>query len=229
MHGGPRRLCGPGGWCWSLFALLVLALPAWQAARAGPPALPSSFWGSVTLADGTDAPVGLVVRALVGDQPCAETRTREYEGRTMYTLHVPAEDGDTPDAEGGQAGDAVRWEVCSALLQVSSVWQGGTNVRLDLQVPASADCDEPAGHTPAPPSAVASDGVTAGEARSTELVDVSEGELSAASPLGEGVTTAGEEDARAAPPDQLATWAAIGGALAAGALVLAIRRMLQRV
>ncbi len=74
----------------SVCALLALALGMPGGARAAPPALPSSFWGNVTLADGRDAPLGAVVRALVDGQARAEALTREFEGRTVYSCTSPA-------------------------------------------------------------------------------------------------------------------------------------------
>jgi len=73
-----------------------------------------------------------------------EALTRPYEDLTIYTLHVPADDSDLAGLQGGREGDAVHWQVCGEALATSSTWHGGTNVRLDLQLPAGVDCVAPA-------------------------------------------------------------------------------------
>ncbi len=120
------------------FAVQVLACPA--VAHAGPPALPSSFWGNVSLADGTDLPVGLVVRARVGGVVSVEGLTRSFEGHTVYALHVPAYLEDEGSPRGGRDGDVVRWDVCGHSVSATGTWRGGTNQRLDLLLPTGTDC-----------------------------------------------------------------------------------------
>jgi len=129
-----------------VIAVLLIALLATHpegSARAGPPALPSSFWGEVTLADGSAAPTGLAIWAMVGEEVRVEALTRPYEDLTIYTLHVPADDSDLAGLQGGREGDPVHWQVCGEALAASGTWHGGTNVRLDLQLPTGVDCVAP--------------------------------------------------------------------------------------
>jgi hypothetical protein len=190
----------------SVCGLLALALGMPGGARAAPPALPSSFWGNVTLADGRDAPVGAVVRALVDGQARAEALTREFEGRTVYSLHVP-----------GSAGEAVGWELCDVPLPVHSAWQGGSNARVDLQAPPGADCQEPAAATVAPPQAasvVRGPAPSAAEARPP---------LPSAKPSPDG-----QEGSAAAPLSRAEQWVLAGSILTACVLALAGRRAMRR-
>jgi len=104
----------------------------------------------VTLPDGAAAPEGLAVAALVEGVAAGEGVTREYEGHTVYTLHVLADDPDTPAREGGRAGDAVALALCGVALGVEGVWQGGTNTRLDLTVPEGLVCRATPTPSPSP-------------------------------------------------------------------------------
>lgn len=189
----------------SVCALLALALGMPGGARAAPPALPSSFWGNVTLADGRDAPLGAVVRALVDGQARAEALTREFEGRTVYSLHVP-----------GSAGEIVGWELCDLPLPVHSAWQGGSNVRIDLQAPPGADCQEPAAPTAPPPQAASGAGSPAPPAAKAQRT------LPSAPP------SDGPEGSATAPLSRVEQLALAGSILTASVLVLAWRRAMRR-
>ena len=110
---------------------------------AGPPVLPSSFWGTVKV-DGENAPDGAVVRALIDGQVYAEEYTQTYEGESFYALNVRADDPGTQKRDGGCEGDVVQFEVGGVLTEQTGIWHSGTNVRVDLTVSAA---DPP----PAPP------------------------------------------------------------------------------
>ncbi len=189
----------------SVCALLALALGMPGGARAAPPALPSSFWGNVTLADGRDAPLGAVVRALVDGQARAEALTREFEGRTVYSLHVP-----------GSAGEIVGWELCDLPLPVHSAWQGGSNIRADLQAPPGADCQEPAAATVAPPQGASGAGSPAPPAAEAQRT------------LPSTPPSDGPEGSATAPLSRVEQLALAGSVLTASLLVLAWRRAMRR-
>lgn len=124
-----------------VLALLAgLALGGTRPVAAAPPALPSSFWGLVTMPDGTNAPEGLPVSALVEGVPAGKGLTRLQAGQILYTLHVPADDPETASRDGGRAGDAVRLVLCGTPLDAVGTWQGGTNTRIDLTVPEGLAC-----------------------------------------------------------------------------------------
>ncbi|NLD72394.1 MAG: hypothetical protein GX649_06715 [Chloroflexi bacterium] len=92
------------------------------------------------MADGTHAPEGLPVSALVEGAPAGEGLTRLQAGHVLYTLHVPADDPETAARDGGRAGDAVRLVLCGTPLEAVGAWQGGTNTRIDLTMPDGLSC-----------------------------------------------------------------------------------------
>jgi hypothetical protein len=110
---------------------------------AGPPVLPSSFWGTVKV-DGENAPDGMVVRALIDGQVYAEEYTQTYEGESFYALDVRADDPGTQKRDGGCESHVVQFEVGGVLTEQTGIWHSGTNVRVDLTGSA-------AGPPPAPP------------------------------------------------------------------------------
>ena len=103
-----------------------------DAARAsGPPPMPASFYGTVTV-DGADAPEGTRVSAWIDRVMYAETHTFIYDGRAMYTIDVPADDPATPEVEGGRPGDTILFHIGELQADQIATWQGGTNTELDL-------------------------------------------------------------------------------------------------
>lgn len=114
-----------------LVALLAASGLPNEGVRAAPPGLPASFWGEVRL-DGLAAPPGTVVEALVAGNICGRATLTQQEGRTWYTLNVPADDPTTPLVEGGREGEVVTITVGEVPL-VTGVWHSGSNVRLDLE------------------------------------------------------------------------------------------------
>jgi len=128
---------------WPLVVLVALVTMLGAPVSAGPPALPSSFWGTVEHADGHTVQAGTVVQALVDGRVCGEGRVQPYEGLMVYGLHVLADDTETTEKDGGREGDAVTIEICDTPLDVEATWHGGANVRVDLVIPAGVLCPEP--------------------------------------------------------------------------------------
>ncbi len=98
---------------------------------AAPPALPSSFWGSVAL-DGRPLPAGTMVTALVDDLAAGQASVRLASGQAMYTLNTPGDDPSTAAVEGGSAGSIVTFAVDGFLYPQQAPWASGTSTRLDL-------------------------------------------------------------------------------------------------
>lgn len=119
----------------SLALLLLIFLASAPRVQAGPPGLPSSFWGSVEDRGGA-LPEGTIVEALVDGRVCGEGRIRLEQGETMYAVHVLADDTDTPEKDGGREGDAVAFRICGTLAEQGAIWHGGTNSRVDLTLAA---------------------------------------------------------------------------------------------
>jgi len=93
--------------------------------------LPSSFWGTVTAAGGA-VPAGVEVTAWIDDRQAATTHTQLYEGQTVYSLDVRADDPDTTAVEGGQENGPVLFRVGGQTAGQQGVWRSGVNQRLDL-------------------------------------------------------------------------------------------------
>ncbi|MFQ5341314.1 MAG: hypothetical protein ACE5F6_07180 [Anaerolineae bacterium] len=98
---------------------------------SGPPPMPASFYGTVTV-NGTDAREGTRVSAWIEGVRYATTETFTFDGRAMYALGVPADDPATPEVDGGQPGDTIVFHVGGLKAAQAAAWQGGANSRLDL-------------------------------------------------------------------------------------------------
>lgn len=116
---------------WVLAWVLLVAGLLVQRAQAQPPPVPATFYGTVTL-DGTDAPEGTTVRAVVNGITVAQTHVFRYAGRSVYVLDVPGDDPDTSQLEGGTNGVSVLFIVGNALAAQSGTWEGAATMALDL-------------------------------------------------------------------------------------------------
>ncbi len=106
---------------------------------SGPPPMPASFYGTVTV-DEADAPEGTQVSAWIDGVMYAETHTFLFEGKAVYALDVPADDSATPEVEGGRPGDTIVFYVSELQADQTGPWQGGTNTELNLSASSSAPC-----------------------------------------------------------------------------------------
>jgi len=112
--------------------VVSLLLTSALAVLAGPPPLPSSFYGTVKV-DGANVPDGTTVSAWINGQVYAEGNTQTYEGESFYAMNVPGDDPTTPDIiEGGVEGDSVVFYIGDLEADQTGTWHSGTNQRLDL-------------------------------------------------------------------------------------------------
>jgi hypothetical protein len=115
------RITGP------LLALLWVLLP---------PALPSSFYGIVTIGS-EDLPDTALVAAYVNGVQCGQGPVFENAEQTWYQVDCLADDPETLGFEGGRAGDTVsflvRNETRVRLVTQTAIWRGGGSDRLDLR------------------------------------------------------------------------------------------------
>jgi len=125
----------------TIAAACVLSLLSVIPALAAP-VLPSSFYGTLKVR-GANLPDGTLVQALVGGQVYAETLSQTYQGDSVYTLDIRGDDTDTSAQDGGREGDTVQFKVGGLLAEQTGIWHGGTNVRLNLTVAASATLPAP--------------------------------------------------------------------------------------
>lgn len=142
-----RRWCGVVAALLGLLAaLLCVGQPRPLAAaptRQGPPPLPATFWGAVTLR-GAPVAAGLPISATIGGVAYGWTTTQPVDGQSLYGLDVPADDPATPAIEGGRSGEVVAFFVAGQPATPTGNWQGGRSQRLDLAIaclPGTSDLD----------------------------------------------------------------------------------------
>ena len=115
-----------------IFILLSDGLP--YAVKAGPPSMPSSFYG-LAGENGANVPIGTVISAWINGVQYAETLSLSYNGNSVYTMDVPADDPGTPGTtEGGLEGDLVLFKIGGIEANQTGIWHGGTNQELDLSI-----------------------------------------------------------------------------------------------
>jgi hypothetical protein len=103
------------------------------------PTFPSSFYGTVKV-NGANAPDDAIVSARINGVEYAYTTVGLYEGKTVYSLEVPADDSSTPGViEGGQTGNTVVFYINGMLASPTGAWNGGSNVSLNLTVAAATN------------------------------------------------------------------------------------------
>lgn len=116
--------------------LVLLVIPA-MAVLAGPPALPSNFYGTVRL-NGANAPTGAYVSARVKGVECGRSSiTQDPDYGTVYTLNALSDDPETPEVDGGQVGDTVTFVLelpggGECPMPQEGVWQSGLSAEVDL-------------------------------------------------------------------------------------------------
>lgn len=99
--------------------------------QSGPPLLPPSFYGFVTM-HGAPFIAGAMVTTAVDGISVAETTTFTCKGRVYYRVNIPSDDPATTESEGGVPGDVIRFKIDNIPAIPSVLWIGGTNRRLDL-------------------------------------------------------------------------------------------------
>jgi len=100
------------------------------------PQVPHRFWGYVTVA-GEPAPDGTLVAAKIAGITYASTTTINGTYGYATAFNVPADDPDTPEKEGGQAGDIIQFYVAGRYAANYTFEYGGTTY-LNLTITAPA-------------------------------------------------------------------------------------------
>jgi len=113
----------------STFLALVLLLAV--AASAGPPPLPSSFWGVFTM-NGARVALSAELTAYVDDVACGRASLFLYQNTTYYSVSVKGDDPDTPIKEGGVENDVIQFRLSGVPLATTALWHGSTNTELNL-------------------------------------------------------------------------------------------------
>ena len=93
------------------------------------PALPSSFYGTVKL-NNANVLDGIVVQAFIGERMIAQGYTQTYQGDSVYSLDLPADNTDTPIIDGGREGDTIAFKVGGIMAHETGTWHSATNEQL---------------------------------------------------------------------------------------------------
>ncbi len=72
------------------------------------------------------------MRALINGIPYAETNSMIYQGNSVYSLDIPADDLSTPVKEGGIEGETVTFLVAEFPASPNADWHSGVNMELNL-------------------------------------------------------------------------------------------------
>ncbi len=115
---------------WRLVALVVsILLVLWLAAPAGAvPLTPYSPWGTI-LVNGVAPADGTEVTAWIGGVKYATTVSTNGG---WYAIDVPSDDDDSPEKDGGVAGETVVLMVGACTAEPSGSWSSGASPRIDL-------------------------------------------------------------------------------------------------
>lgn len=98
------------------------------------------FHGTVTV-DG-QAAEGTEVAALINGVSYAATTTESRDGAAYYSMHIPMDDPDTSEKEGGSEGDVVSFEVGATPAKEKATWEQDTSIPLDLSASTGAPEDQ---------------------------------------------------------------------------------------
>lgn len=98
---------------------------------SAPPILPSSFYGTVTV-NGSYIADGTSISAWIDGIQYADTSTFTFEGKSVYTIEVPADNPSTGVKDGGEEGDIIDFKIGSEEADQSGTWHTGTNVEINL-------------------------------------------------------------------------------------------------
>ena len=118
----------------AVIALLGALMPA-SAGAGGPPQLPASFYGTVTIG-GTYALQNAVITA-GHDGVVYASRTVFLTGDvSYYRINVPEDNPDTPERDGGTVGETIEFTVNGIPAHETATWISGSNVDLPLTTDA---------------------------------------------------------------------------------------------
>ena len=96
-----------------------------------PPIMPSNFYGTAMI-NGAYVADGTTISAWIDGSKYAETATFTFEGESVYTIEIPADNPSTGGKEGGEAGDVVDFKIGGVAADQTGTWSSGTNVELNL-------------------------------------------------------------------------------------------------
>lgn len=127
--------------CMALRARPSLGMPA----DALPPALPSSFSGTVTV-NGMSVPEGTLITVGGGAVVYAQTVAFLYGGASVYRIDAPGDNPDTQEREGGLQGEELQFTIGELVAGQTACWQSGSSQTMGL----TATGEQTPTNTPAP-------------------------------------------------------------------------------
>jgi len=108
-----------------------LAAPSYSGVPKGPPVLPGAFWGTATVG-GSSLSAGTSITVWISDTQVAQTTSLINGSASVYSLDIPGDDPDTPEREGGNTGEVVRFKIGPVWANESGTWESGSVVNLNL-------------------------------------------------------------------------------------------------
>jgi hypothetical protein len=112
----------------SIFCLLFSNV---SAVFAAPPSLPSSFHGTVKV-NGGNVSVGTSVTAWINGIQQGATTAIIYQGDTVYSMDIGADNTETPAVDGGIEGQTVIFHIGDLVADQTGTWSSGTSVSSNL-------------------------------------------------------------------------------------------------
>jgi len=100
-------------------------------AQGGPPSLPARFFGEVTI-DGSAAPVGTLITAVISGTVSVSTTTTIQGGTAVYVIDVPGDNPGTPEIDGGRDGSVVYFTIGRVAASQTGTWLFGGLLALDI-------------------------------------------------------------------------------------------------
>lgn len=105
--------------------LVLLSVNLSQVAADSPPALPSSFWGTVKV-DGENVSEGTIITIKLGDVVLATTQVELFGEDSVYAINIPGETS--------MEGITIDFFIGGELADQSDTWQSGMNANLNLSI-----------------------------------------------------------------------------------------------
>ena len=117
-----------------LLLLILFSRILEDSVKAGPPTMPSSFYGAASQ-NGFDLPDGTSISAWIDSIQFAQTSSFSFGGQSVYSMDVPADDPSTPAViEGGIEGDVIVFKIEGFQSDQTGIWHGGSNQELNLSI-----------------------------------------------------------------------------------------------
>ena len=121
---------GINGLCAAFVFVCLLA----ASTLAGPPPLPSTFYGQLTIPPETTISPNTTITAQINQITYTQSKIMHQEGTWVYTVKIPGDDFATKVIEGGQPGDTIQFYLNNKLLSQTATWQSGSVTHLDLNL-----------------------------------------------------------------------------------------------